>query len=181
METLTYSELIALVRDRKGAFPVGIEAETDARLLKTNNPNKDALKRSRVVAFTGVDYQASVNREADKQGGEGGFKAGVLPKGRNWLVPNKVLISDDGAKLYLRTSTRPGQRKIHAPKVLAWIADNGRKLTYEEVKPFIPAKGASKKQAAVGVAEGEQVENRDYLFSSLRKLRIGGTSYKIVS
>lgn len=180
MQTLTYNELIALVRERKGAFPIGIEAITDAKAKKTGNPFGTINKHSRSVGFVGANYGQSVSREQARQGvdpAKNPFVAEPRPWGE-WLIANKVA-THKGA-YYLRTQSTPGQRKRQRAKVLAYLSESGKKLNKADIAPFLPAPSAPKKQAEHGlVAIGEQIDVREYRFDSIQRLRIGGKTYKL--
>lgn len=154
--------------------------KTDARLKKTGNPLALPVCKQCVVTVTiGADYQSAVNREAGRQAGESEFNAGALPKGRNWLVPGKVLISDCGTKLYLRTQSTPGQRKRKFAKLIGYQDNAGKPVTREAVKPFLPpVYESAKQQAQTGIAETVHV--RDYLFSSIRAIRLNGQTMRVV-
>lgn len=190
MQKITHAELVKLIVNRPGAFPVGLLAETDARCVKKDRETGekhnfgDISKISYSVPFVGAKYEAAVNREAVRQDGEGDFVALGLPKDREWVpgAEGKVLRSKSNPEiLYLRTQTVPGQRLRNKARVLAYRAENGRFLSKKEVKPFLPVKSFSQRQAAAGVGDkGEgQVDVRDFKFSSLRKVKVGGEVFEI--
>lgn len=180
METITYSELIALVRASKGAQPVGVEAITDAKAKKTGNPYGSIRKHTRAVGFIGANYAKSIEREQIRQGvdaAKNAFVAEPRPWG-DWLITNKIA-THKGA-YYLRTQSTPGQRKRQRAKVLAYLSESGKKLNKADIAPFLPAPSVSKKQAEAGlVAIGEQIDVREYRFDSIQRLRIGGKTYKL--
>ena len=180
MNKLTHSELAALITARPGAFPIGILAETDARLLKTGNPNKNVRKTVRTVGFVGANYERAVRREGERQGANAeNFVAKPRPWGE-WLPGAEGKIATHKGQFYLRTQSTPGQRERTRTKVLNYRGEDGRFLSHEEVKPFLPAKSYSARQADVGIeGEGEQVNVNEYGFSSLKKVRIAGKTYVI--
>lgn len=181
MNKLTHSELAALITARPGAFPVGILAETDARLLKTGNPNKSVKKTVRTVGFVGANYQKAVRREGERQGAEQAenFVAKPRPWGE-WVKGAEGKIATHKGQFYLRTQSTPGQRERARTKVLNYRGENGQFLKFEEVKPFLPAKSYSTRQADVGIeGEGQQINVNEYGFSSLKKVRIAGKTYVI--
>lgn len=192
MNKLTHSELAALITARPGAFPIGILAETNAHCVKkdreTGIPHSfgEITKLSYSVPFTGGNYENAVKREGNRQGGDAEqFKAAPLPKDREWVPgwENKILRSKaDHSKLYLRTQTVPKQRLRNKARILAYRAANGQFIKKEEVKPFLPVKSISKRQLTVGVGEhtGEQVDVRDFLFSSIRRVKVTRKVYEIV-
>ena len=175
MKTINHAELLELVKRQNGAKPIGFTALTDAKARKTGNPFGKILKHVRAVGFVGADYQGAVQREASRQGADGSeFKADSLTWG-NWLVRNKVIEHKDG--LYLRTQTTPGQRKRQPARLLAYRGDDGKFLSPDAVKPFLPPASDSAKQSAIGL--DEKVMVRTYSFSSLQKVRIGGRTYQV--
>lgn len=179
MKSLTHSQLTAMLAGMPGTIFASIIAQTDARLKKTDNPlNLPVFKQSIVSVTIGANYQNAVNREAIRQDGTNSFQAGSLPKGRNWLVNGKVLISDDGKKLYLRTQHTPGQRKKSA-KIIGYKDANGGPVTRQAIEPFLPAKYESaKQQNATGI--NETIRVNDYLFTSIRSIRLNGETYRII-
>ena len=181
MKTMNHAELVTMLAGTKGATFVGLLTSTDARLLKTGNPlSLPVTKHTLLVATIGADYQAAVNREAGRQDSQATFESGQLPKGRNWLVAGKVLVSDDGIKHYLRTEYTPGQRKQKQAKVLCYTDANGQQVSRETVSKFAPGVSESKKQQQqTGIEQTVQV--RDYLFTSINRIRIAGHTYKLTS
>jgi len=166
----------------RGAQPVAIVADVDARCVKKDRVTKvphsfgDISKRIFARGMTGADYQAAVEREAGRQGADASeFEAGALPKGRNWVpgFVGRVLVSDDGSKFYLRTQTTPGQRDAQAARVLFYRSEAGKFLRHAEVKPYLPPERESNKQAEDAGLD-RTVHVRDYGFEGIRSLRIGG-------
>jgi hypothetical protein len=194
MKTLTYSQLIEKLQNSKGAVIVGIEALTDAKPLKTAvirewqggddfatkkiaNTFDGINKQVRAVGFVGANYGESVKREGARQGAESAaeFVAESRPWGE-WVVPSKV--ATHKGEFYLRTQSTPGQRERQPARLLAYRDNAGQFLSPDEVKPFLPKKAESAKQTSAGLAK--KVNIREYKFSSLLKVRIGGETFKVV-
>ena len=175
MNKLSYQSLIEKLQNKAGTAIVGLLALTDAKANKTNNPFGDIFKQVRAVGFVGVNYEASVNREAGRQGGQADFQADSLPWGQ-WLVPNKVI--EHKGEFYLRTQTTPGTRRNCPAKVLCYRDAAGHFLNKEKVKPFLPvARESNKQQEETGIEKTVWV--RTYKFSSIQKIRIGGETYQL--
>lgn len=180
MKTLTHSQLVQILAQSKGAMPVGILAITDAKAKKTGNPYGVILKTSRSVGFVGANYEKAVRREGERQGSENAenFVAQPRPWGQ-WLIPNKV--AENKGKFYLRTQSTPGQRERSRAKILNYRAEDGKFVSFEDVKPFLPAGSYSQRQASVGIeGEGQQVDVREFGFDSIQLLRIQGRTFKLV-
>lgn len=177
---ITYSKLVEILAQSKGALPVGILATTDTKARKTGNPYGVILKTSRSVGFVGANYEKAVRREGERQGSDNAetFVSQPRPWGE-WLVPNKV--ATHKGKFYLRTQSTPGQRERQRAKVICYRGENGQFLSREEVKPFLPEKSYSRRQAEVGIKnEGEQMDVREFAFDSIQKLRIKGRTFELV-
>lgn len=174
---MTYAELVARV-SRPGAVIVGIDALTNAKAKKTGNPFGEIFKASRGVAMVGADYGEAVKREGARQGATEAenFVAQSRPWGV-WLVPSKV--AENKGKLYLRTQSAPRQRKVSPWKVRSFRDASGKFLSAEEVKPFLPEKSDSARQSEVGLTE--KIEVREFAFDSIRRIRIDGRTFDLVS
>jgi len=178
MKTLTHNQLIQILQANKGTQIIGIQALTDSKARKTNNPFGVIFKKVRATGFVGVDYQQSVEREAVRQGTDStDFQAEKLPWGK-WLLPNKVI--EHNQKFYLRTSATPGQRKRHQAKVLGYYDASGNRLQGDKVKPFLPSRRESNKQQEDAGLAGT-VDVRAYAFDSIQKVRVKGETYKLVA
>lgn len=183
MKKITHTQLVELVRNSPGAFPVGILSETDARAKKTGNPYGEIRKRVYCVGFVGANYEASVNREAGRQGGNAGeFKAKPRPWGE-WLPGLESKVATHKGRFYLRTQSAPGQRERQKAEILFYRGENGQFLRHRDVAPFLPAKSFSSRQASVGVgsdAQAEQIDVREYAFDSILRIRHKGETFEVV-
>ncbi len=157
-----------------GAQPVGLEVLTDAKARKTGNPFGTIWKKSRFVSFIGANYENSVNREAEKQWVEGGFRTGSLPWGE-WVKGFEGKVIFHNGKFYLRTQSRPGERKSRPAKVV-YQNENGE-VPFEDIKPFLPEKRESARQQFVA-GLNETVHVRTFSFESILKIRVGGKTLK---
>jgi hypothetical protein len=175
MKTLTYDKLLEKIADIRGTVIAGLQTLTDSRARK--NPFGKIYKETRLVGFIGVDYQNSIVRESDRQGAQAeNFTAESLPWGE-WLYANRV-ISHNG-KLYLRTQFTPGQRKVKTTKVLAYRDGQGKFLSHDEIKSFLPPLRESSKQQAQGLNRTVQV--RTFCFDSIKKIRLQGQTYRVAN
>ncbi len=172
MKKLSYSKLIQFLKDSKGVLIVGILALCDSNARKTGNPYGKIFKQIRAVGFVGVNYGKAVEREQVRQEKEIDFVPDALPWGE-WIVNHK-LIGHNG-EFYLRTQTTPGQRRTQAAKVICYRDANGKFLSRDDVKPFLPVAKESAKQQDKGLAETVWV--RTYKFSSIQRIRINGETY----
>jgi len=174
---MNYSTLVSILAMAKGANIVGIEALTDAKARKTNNPFGQIFKHVRAVGFTGADYETAVVNEGLRQDKESSFTSEPLPWGV-WHIDGKV-ISHKG-EFYLRLQTTSGQRNRQPAKVLSYRGQNGQFLSYDSIKDFLPKKRESAKQVAAGLKPESEIMVRTYKFASIKKLRIFGQSFNLI-
>lgn len=175
MKTLNHSQLVEKIATIKGMAIVGLLATTDARARKTNNPFFPITKTIRAIGFVGANYENAVNREANRQGETPEFQAESLPWGQ-WLIPGKII--EHKGEMYLRTQTTPGNRRKTPAKVLNYRAGDGKFISRDEAKPFLPvARESNKQQEETGIQQTVWV--RTYSFDSLKKMRIAGQTYHI--
>lgn len=202
MQSLTHSQLIALVTNTPGTLLLGIESLTDARARKTDSyrvkqpdgtfkkvVNKNEFgaifKRTRFVGLVGAVYERAVNTQLVQRELSPRFETEALPWGE-WLVPHK-LISHKG-EVYLRCQSTPKQRDNAPARVLDYRDALGRILSREAVWPFLPAPTISRKQSVAGLTcqygflddDVAQVHVRTFKLSSIRKVRYAGHTYRLV-
>lgn len=176
MKKITHAQLVEILRARKGTFPVCIVALTDAKAPKTGNPFGKIFKLSQSVGFTGAGYEGAVKREAGRQEVDAqDFKADPLPYGE-WVIPNKVLIHN--GNFQLRVQNAPGQK--HPAKVLKYQDEKGNELDRVVVAPFLPDAGVSKKQVEAGLDEDKTIKVKNFKFSSIKKIRVGGKTFELI-
>ncbi len=166
--------MVDILASKKGANIIGIEAETDCRARKTNNPFGVIFKHVRAVGFCGADYEIAVINEGFRQNKEIEFTSEPLPWGV-WKLDGKVI--EHKGNLYLRLQTTSGQRKRQPAKILSYRAENGRFVSYEEIKSFLPEKRESQKQLDAGLKTESEIMVRTYAFNSIKKIRINGETF----
>lgn len=183
MKNLTHSQFISLLRGKHGALPVGIRATTDAKLRKTGNPHIGVTKDIRAVGFVGADYERAVQREGvarQQQGDADAFKASARQWGA-WVEGLECKVAAHNGRFYLRTQTTPGMRRRQPARVLGYKDAQGHALTLSDIAPWLPAKSVSAKQSAVGMDAPMQVDVREYAFDSIKVVRVGGRTYKLIA
>lgn len=192
VKTLSHSQLVELLKNKGGAFPVGLRATTDAKLSKfakgegrndvSANPFANVSKDVRAVGFVGASYEKAVQREGVVRQGmmdADAFKGAPRSWGV-WVTGCESKVACHKGRFYLRTQTTPGMRKRQPAKVLCYKDASGRVLSKDDVAPYLPAKSVSAKQASVGMDAPNQVDVREYAFDSITVLRIAGRTYRLV-
>jgi len=168
MKHLTITQLKDMLRAQKGATPVTIEALTDARARKTDNPFDKIFKLSTVNGFTGFDYEASVNRQQVREGNDPTFEA----QDRSWGTNlNNVLVELKG-KFYI--AIRPLNSVM---KPIYFGEKNGKLNPVEkkDIEKFLPAPVINTNQGT-----DKEIVYRNYSLESLRKITIKGETYEVV-
>ena len=163
MQTITRQQLLNGLKSLKGATPVTIIADTDARLLKEGNPHPDCRKRSMVNGFVNFVYEKSVNRQRVRENKTDDFQA----KSRQWghKVNKKPLVQHKG-RYYL---------EIKVQRVLGTTYhDNGSMVPNHVVEPF--------RREASPTRQGleKEVILRDYALENIVGVNINGEVYQVV-
>lgn len=172
MRTITRSELVRAIEARKGAEIIRIYAETDARLLKTGNPNPGARKRTVVSAMVGTRYAENIRKL------DGGESFEVSPRQWGEARPSGKVVDHKG-KVYLTIRTTGKARKVNKATV-SFVAESGDPLAFEAVRAFLPKRKESAKQAALGIEAGRQVEQRDFAVENIRAVKMRGEMLTVV-
>lgn len=167
MKQVTVAEMVQIFRDHKGAMPISFTALVDTRARKTNNPYDQILKFSEVNAFTGHDYENSVNRQRVREGSTPDF----VERGRSWGTNiNNILVENKG-QFYLRV------RPLHTsePIYFAKVGKTIKKVAKEAIEHLLPPVYHSQIQDTA-----KEIIHREYLVSNLRTVTLNGSSYELV-
>jgi len=167
---VTIAQIVGLIRQNvKGTTIVTIETETDPRMRKTGNPyaNKGVIKKQTLNGVMGFDYEAGVNRRAEKEGKE----ADRTAQPRKWgvLMPDRLFVTHKGSYYLQLQCEGVSNRRFELP--------DGTEVPESEIKSFIPDKEESSIQS--------DIENkliiRDVKMENVRSITFKGTKYEIVS
>lgn len=168
MKTITYSELVEILRNHKGATPISFTALTTVNARKTGNPYDAILKLSTVNAFTGHDYENSVNRQRLREGKTPDF----VEQGRAWGTNiNNLLVEKDG-KFYLRV--RP-LKSLEEPTYFTRVGNKLTEVKKSVIERFLPAIYHSQIQNT-----DKEIIHREYMVENLRTVSINGEHYELV-
>lgn len=173
MKKITRSQLVKAIESRKGAEAIRLFAETDARLLKTDNPHPDARKQTIVSALLGTRYAENINK--------------LLPAGESFQVsPRKWGVSrpsgkivDHKGKVYLTVRTTGRARRVNKATV-SFVSGEGQPLAFDAVRAFLPARGGSAKQGDLGIDRENQVEQRAIAIENIRAVKMRGEFFQVV-
>lgn len=168
-KTITLTELTSLLSSITHAAPIGFSALVDARARKTANPYGQIRKLSKVTAFTGMDYAASVQRQQVREGQEATFEASE----RSWGVYHSPALvrHETTGELYLRAKVQATAKPIYL-----YRASSGLLTTIDKSKvaPYLPA---PRKAVNQGVAN--DVIYRNYALANLTSIQFNGCRYRI--
>jgi hypothetical protein len=172
IKKISKQDFVDLLKNTKGCKFINIVAETSPAMNKKGNPYFDRVtKRTIAVMQFGYSYENAVNNRATS---DEHFVADA-PKGREWLVPNKVLKGTNNDTIYIRTYIV----KNSTPKVCYLIDDKqASKDEIEELKTYLRASSKSTKQESFGLVEN-QVQPRDYKIESIKCITIDKVRYEI--
>ena len=168
MKTINQSQLADILRSVKGAAPITISALVDARARKTGNPFKEVLKLSKVNGMTGANYEASVNRQHDREGTTPAFEA----RERSWGERISSALVENKGKLYLAIQPQRTAQPVYFGRNDKGVLMQVKK---EAVAPFLP----EKKSSAEAQGVDKEIVYRNYSLTSITALSIGGEKYRV--
>lgn len=166
MKTINQNQLADLFRNVKHAQPISFVALVDARAKKTGNPFGQITKLSRVNAFTGFDYEASVNRQLGREGQEQSFQA----EGRSWGERICPALVEKAGSLYLVAKIERADKPVYlvnTPRGLAPIAK-------EKIAAFLPVY-----QQPANQGTAKEIVYRNYSLTGIISLSMGGEKYRV--
>ena len=166
-KTITHQELVEVLRAHKGATPISFSAFTTVKARKTGNPYDAILKFSIVNAFTGHDYEASVNRQLVREGQAPDFQE----RGRSWGTNINNILSEKDGKFYLRV--RP--LKTSSPLYFVKVGGTIKRVDKTKIQAFLPPTYHSQIQNT-----STEILHREYLVTNLRSVTLGGVRYEIL-
>lgn len=174
--TITRSDLVEKMKGRRGSFFVTIVAETDPRLLKTNNPFTGVRKISRVNGVLNWVYENAVNNQrvrenqpVDAAGEVEHFTA--MP--RKW---GSRIRRDDGTVTPLVEHKDKHYLELKVQKSLGheYRDANDAVIDPSAVAPFIPKRKEGERQ---------EVDNpvilRDYAIENITQITLDGVVYEV--
>ena len=137
---MTHTQLKELIEAKPGTTFVGADIHCKAGFRKTGCPFKDITKRYKVTLLTGANYKRMIEKLFDKAD----FPVGPLPKGREWIIRDKVLRFIKRDIMGLRTYTSPAMRK-HVPEV-TYFDENGVEISHRVANQYLTKPSVSVKQ-----------------------------------
>lgn len=178
METtkITKQELLTILANVKGCTIVTVTRVTTPKMTKTGNPYFSNLVEKLTTAQYNfnMSYTNSVNNRIEKCTEEKGDFQAEAPKGKTWVIPNKILMGKDEhlIRFFEMKNTKPAStffidKQVATPEQVAII------------KNFLPSKTYSAKQVEAGIELDEQVIPMDLKLSNIKQISINKTTYEI--
>lgn len=170
-KTISTGQLAAILGGVKGATFLTISALVDARAKKTGNPFAKVLKLSpKVNGVTGADYEASVNRQLDREGkGQLTFTATEHKWGER--IGPALLRHRENGNLYLviqpKSTGKPLYFGANPGKLL-------KQVSKESIATLLPAD-----RPATNQGTDKEVVYRNYALESIASISIGGQRYRV--
>jgi len=172
MKTITKQELIERLLNTKGTTIISVEASTNPRLLKTDNPYWDKenkkwniTKLSYVNGMIGWIYTNSVNNQRSREGKSEDFQAHKRRWGKR--IKGTPLVDHKGNK-YLELKVENHYRTVY-------LDADGYPVDERDLEPY---KQNSKPKSRQGVEK--EVVLRDYKIDSIETITLGGEKYKVI-
>lgn len=166
MKHITKGQLIEILSKIKGAQPIAFTAITPANMRKTDNPFYPARKVCRVFAFTGVNYEAAVNRQRAREDKPADFHKQPRIWGRR--VSPALAVDQDRFYLVAKVERRRNPIYIYNNNGINEI------VSTEKIKSFLPIE----KPTSQGLEK--EVEIRNYSIDSIISISIDKEKYRII-
>lgn len=184
---VTVNQMIAIFASIAGCTFATIEMITKPDMNVRGNANRDAIKRTVVNCAIGISWTNAINRLLAKAGMAQEF---VASERTNGTVPLDKKISTDketGSKFYLSISPR---RYF----LTEYVNPDGAVVAKEAIEPFLrKSEPIPAKMQRMGltiekwVEMGGDADGKDFpryqtpLFTSIKKVKLGGVVYEIIS
>lgn len=164
MNIISRERLLLMLASIRGASFATVTTRTDARLRKTGNPFGHVEKISRVNVTLGFQYAGSVNRQRVREDSTPDFVS--MPRQWGQRSEQTPLLIEHKGKLYLET-------KVERSLGHSYMAENGEILSDEQVRPFLPTRGASRQEVE------KEILVRDYAIDSIVAIAFNGDEYLV--
>lgn len=180
-KTVTVSQLREILNGISHAMPIAFSALVDAKAKKTGNPYGDISKLSRVQAFTGADYEKSVNRQLDR---EGKTQLEFTAKERSWGERVSPALVQNGGKFYLVAQVLKTAKpvylvrkpwKLNAPNTGTILREQIlTPIAKEAIAAFLPAV-----RPATNQGTEKEVVYRNYSLENLISVSVNGLRLRV--
>jgi len=169
MKNVSLEEMIDIFKkiDGKSSTFVSLVSNTDARLLKRNNPFLGTRKISKVFGMLNNEYGKVIDNEFERNNIPNNFEVSERAYGTKNDEKNGCILSHKGKK-YLVIDIR----KSHKPKYLY----ENKLIDKAKIESFFPEKKPN-------IIDGlkKEIVWRNYDMTNLRKVYLNKQIYKIVS
>lgn len=166
MKTITQDQLATILRGVTHALPITFSALIDARARKTGNPYGEISKISRVQAFTGFDYEKSVNRQLEREDSQLTFAA----KERSWGERISPALVENKGQLYLVAKVQRADKPVYLIKKPLGLTP----VAKETIAAFLPAH-----KPATNQGTEKEIVYRNYSLANIVSLSMGGERYRV--
>lgn len=166
-ETVNISQLAQILRGVSHAMPIAFAALVNVKARKTGNPFGDIAKFSRVQAFTGFDYESSVNRQLSREGKD---QLTFEAKERSWGERISPALVENNGKLYLVAKIERTAKPIFLTRRNGFLSVTPKEM----VAPFLPPS-----RPATNQGTEKEIVYRNYSLESLISLSIAGRKLRI--
>jgi hypothetical protein len=166
-KTVSVNQLREILARVSSACPIGFSAFVSARCRKTGNPFADVAKLSRVSAFTGINWEASVNRQLDREGKAETFEASA----RSWGVRVSPALVENKGQFYLVAKVERTAKPVYLAKRQAGLPWSP--VSKAAIAAFLPVA----KPASTGTEK--ELVYRNYALANLTRVAVGGEVYRV--
>lgn len=168
--TINQAEFRNVIESIRGVSFASIQSVTELDMRKTGNPFHGKIaKVSKILAIVGNwNYERSLENQAKRENVETEFE--IKPRKWGFRLNDSGIVEHKG-RMYLECKVE----KSFDSRIV-WF--DGRYVSnsdIETIRSFMPIRKESSTQDAIG----KKVILRDYAFDSIRKIKLGGITYRI--
>lgn len=158
-KAMNIQELVELIKNIKGATPVGMDYESPVKMLKTGNPFADrtVTKFQSVSGMIGVNYEAGVNRQLEREGKDPVFEAQARKWGEH--VSSAIVVSEKGDYSLILQA-------VNKPQNVQYYMD-GQPIEKSVIENFLPVRKPSANQGT-----DKPVMNQTFRLDRVKAIRI---------
>jgi hypothetical protein len=170
MKSITRTELVNRLRetDASASF-VSIQAETDPRMRKTNNPFAGSVvKRATSRGLINFHYGNAVNNQREREGIEEEFNA--QPRRWGTRIEKTPLIEHNGA-FYIEVKV---EGVVDAPTFIN--VESGEEIAKETLQEWLPARSKPTTQGTE-----KEIMVRDFKVDSITQINMYGEEFEVVN
>ena len=163
METIKREELVEMIKEIKNATPITLILESDARLLKKDNPYVGTRVVKKINGMINFDYQTSVNNQRVRENTSDDFKSFERKWGKH--ITRAIIEHKQNYYLQVKLEKTLDVKYYH----------NQVEISYDMIKDYFPKSSYKSRQGVV-----KEIKVRDIKFENIKQININKKQYQVI-